>query len=709
MEQLTQNLKSGLMQILEVPYPMLGNGCVLVRNHFSLISAGTEGKTVKDARLGYIGKAMTRKEEVKKVIRIAKTLGISETYKLMMNKLDVPSSLGYSCAGEVIAVASDITEFKVGDKVSCSGPGAVHAEVVAIPKNLCVKLPSGVSYNEGAFTTLGAIALQGIRQADLRLGENCVVIGLGLIGQLTLQMLNAAGIHAIGIDINAKMIALSKEPGVSTILDRNTEGLENVVRELTNGEGTDAVIITAATNDSDPVDLAGELCRKKGKVIIVGNVSTDFKRANYFKKELDLRMSCSYGPGRYDLQYEENGIDYPYAYVRWTEKRNMQAFVELIRMKKVDLQKLTSHIFDFKDAAKAYQLILDRSEPFTGILLKYESEKKLSPRIEFRQANNKAAEPKIGLIGAGAFANNVLLPALKGNCEFVGVATNKANNSRNVADKYGFAYCTNSVSELMGDVKINTIIIATRHDSHAGFVLEALQNKKNVFVEKPLCLNEEELTAIKEAHERSGSILMAGFNRRFAAPVQKAKKLFSDLDTPVSINYRINAGTIPAGHWMHDPKIGGGRIIGEVCHFIDLVSFLAGSVIKTISANALKNSSELEDTLNINLGFENGSIANISYFSNGSKELTKEYLEIFGSGQVVIINDFKSVTTYGKQVKTDNSSSQDKGHKREIKDFLNAVKKGQHSPIPFSEIYNSMLATFKAQESVKQGGVQIIL
>jgi len=707
LEQLTQNLKSGEMKLLEVPFPMLSNGCVLVRNHYSIISAGTEGKTVKDARLGYIGKAMARKEEVKKVIRTAKTIGLSETYKLMMNKLDAPSALGYSCAGEVIAVADDVTEFKIGDRVACAGAGAVHAEVVAVPKNLCVKLPEGVEYDEAVFTTLGAISLQGIRQADLRLGESCAVIGLGLIGQLTVQMLNASGIKTIGIDIDKNMVSLCKELGANYAYERNVEGLENIINEITNSHGVDAVIITAATNTTDPVDFAGELCRKKGKVIIVGSVPTGFKRPNYYKKELELKMSCSYGPGRHDRQYEEAGVDYPYGFVRWTENRNMEAFVELVKQKKINLQKLTSHVFDFKEAPKAYQLILDKSELFTGILLKYDTNKKISSRVELKEVKAVSAEPAVGFIGAGSFANNVLLPSIKGNCNFVGITSNRSNTSRNIADKYGFAYCTDNAKELIADKNINTVFVATRHDSHASYVLEAIKNKKHVFVEKPLCLHEEELEQIKKLQEGNNSLLMVGFNRRFAPQIQKVHTLFRNINQPVAITYRINAGTLPKEHWIHDLTIGGGRIVGEVCHFIDLVTYLANSKVKSLSANSLQGSGNTNDTLVINLAFENGSIANISYFSNGNKELNKEYLEVFSSGQVAVINDFKDLSLYGKSEKNSSLSNQDKGHKQEVKAFLDAIREGKPSPIPFSEIYHSMLCTFKVEESIKMGGAQI--
>lgn len=709
MDQLTQNLKNGSMQLLEVPFPILNKGCVLIRNHFSVISSGTEGKTVKDARLGYIGKAMARKDEVKKVMAAVKTFGLAETYKLTMNKLDAPSPLGYSCAGEVIAVADDVSEFKVGDKIACAGNAAVHSEVVSVPKNLCVRIPDELSLKEASFATIGAIALQGIRQTDLRLGENCAVIGLGLIGQLTLQMLKAAGVKAIGIDIEEKAVSLSKDLGTEHVFNRNQEGLDQIIKNITNGFGVDAVIITAATSSTDPVDFAGEICRKKGKVVIVGSVATGFKRQQYYKKELELRMSSSYGPGRHDRNYEEQGNDYPYAYVRWTENRNMQAFVELIQERKVDLSKVITHVFDFKDAPKAYQMILDRSESFMGIVLKYDVSKKLSGKVTLKESVAVSGEPSVAFAGAGSFADNVLLPAFKGNCNFIGVATARPNNSKNIASKYGFNYCTDKVSDLISDKNVNTLVVATRHDSHGTYVIEGLKHHKNVFVEKPLCISEEELNLIKQEKENSKGILMVGFNRRFAPQTIKVKEIVKELNIPVSINFRINAGQNAPDHWIHDKNIGGGRIIGEVCHFVDLAAFLANSKINSVSANAIQDAHHLNDTLVINLSFENGSVASISYFSNGNKQLSKEYLEIFAGGQVMIIDDFKQMKIYGKNTKEFNLSKQDKGHKTEVSLFLNSVRSGKSSPIPFDDIYNSMLATFKIEESVKRNGERVIV
>ncbi len=705
MEQLAQNLKDGKMQILEVPFPALSGGMVLVRNHYSLISAGTEGKTVKDARLGYIGKARARKEEVKKVIETAKTFGVMKTYQMVMNKLDAPSSLGYSTAGEVIAVADDIIDFRVGDKVACGGNSSVHAEVIAVPSNLCVKLADNVDTKHACFTTLGAIALQGIRQADLRLGENCVVIGLGLVGQLTVQMLKASGVKTIGVDIDPRMVELAKESGADLSLARNREDLEQAIAEFTDGYGTDAVIITAGTESLDPIDLAGVISRKKGKVIIVGAVPTGFKRLHYFKKELDLRMSCSYGPGRYDMEYEEKGLDYPYAYVRWTENRNMQAFVDLIKTNQINLEKLITHVFGLKDAMKAYDIIMNKTEPFVGMVLKYDLEKELKKTVATGNKKYNAADVNIGMIGAGSFGQNFLIPAMKGSGNFVGVVTARPNSARNIADKNGFNFASGNAQDIFTNNDINTVFIATQHNTHAEYVLESLKNKKNVFVEKPLCMTEAELETIAAEYVKANTHLMVGFNRRFSPFVQQIKKSFSDA-APKSILYRINAGAIPRESWVQDMAVGGGRIIGEACHFIDLAMYIAGSTIKGVSAVALNDATKLNDTLTINLHFENGSIANICYFANGSKMVSKEHLEVYSNGMVAVINDYKEMSIFGKSEKKF-TSAQDKGHTQEVKDFCAAIKNGKPTPIAFNEIYTSMLATFKVLESIAQNGKQI--
>lgn len=701
MLQLTQNLKTGKMELLEVPFPALSRGNVLIRNHYSIISSGTEGKSVKTARAGYIAKAKEKPKEVKRVLDSIKSKGLMSTYKIVMNRLDMPSPLGYSCVGEVIEVGGDITDFKVGDLIACGGGRAFHAEVVSIPKNLCVRVPQKVDMNFAAFTTIGAIALQGIRQADLRMGENCVIIGLGLIGQLAVQLLYAGGINAIGIDIERSKVDIGKQSGAKLALERSHPNLEQHIIDFTDGFGADAVIITAATKSLDPVELAGVLCRKKGKVVIVGDVPTGFSRENYYKKELELRMSCSYGPGRYDAPYEEKGIDYPIGYVRWTEKRNMQSFLEFLGDKKVDVAKLITHSFEFNKAPQAYQMILDKTESFFGILLKYDTGREIKKYVEFpKNKNYLQSKVAIGFIGAGSFAQNNLLPVVQKYGDLIGVADAKANIARKIADKYRFQYCTGNADEIISDDKISTVFIATRHNLHAEFILKALKNNKNVFVEKPLCMNLEELEEIKKEYEKRRVHLMLGFNRRFSPHIQKLKGLFLDIESK-AINYRINVGMLPSDHWIHDKEIGGGRIIGEVCHFVDLAMFIASSSITNVSALPTEDPRGLGDTLIINLGFENGSIASISYFSNGHKRLNKEYLEVFSGGQVAVIDDFKKMTIYSKNISKIKLSKQDKGHSEEVRNFINSIKEGLPTPIPFEEIYLSTLATFKILESIR--------
>lgn len=702
MKQLTQQLKSGKMEILEVPFPTLNKGQVLVRNHYSVISAGTEGKTVTDARKNYIQKAKSRQKEVKQVIEMIKSNGLLQTYKFVMNKLEAPSSLGYSCAGEVIAVGEGVNKFKVGDFVACGGQGAFHADVVAVYENLCVKIPENVDIRHGAFSTIASIAIQGIRQSDLRFGENCVIIGMGLIGQLTYKILEASGIFPIGIDISDEQIKAAKKADIPNIYDRNLQGLEDLIMQKTNGNGADAVVITAGTSSLDPVEFAGAIARKKGKVVIVGAVPTGFSRANYYKKELDLRMSSSYGPGRYDSNYEEIGIDYPIGYVRFTENRNMQTFIDLLAENKLDISKIITHQFSLIDAPLAYNMILEKNEPFSGILIKYDKDIELTSQIIVKETKFNTEEPNVGFIGAGNFAQGTLLPNLKGLCNFVSIATAQGNESLYISKKYGFSKCFDSGDKVIDDKAVNTVFIVTRHNLHSKFVLKALQAGKNIFVEKPLAMNYEELLQIKELYEslEKKPRLMVGFNRRFSPYIQNIKNTFLD-DQQKAINIRINAGQLPAEHWVNDPKIGGGRIVGEACHFIDLAMFLAGAKITSVNAEAINDPDNLNNTVSINLSFENGSIANISYFSNGSKKLPKEQIEVFCGGVVIEIEDFNVMRIYSNRIKKLKYKKQDKGHREQLKQYINSIKTGAPAPISFEDCYHSTLATFKVLESIK--------
>lgn len=753
MLQLMQKLKDGAMQVLEVPTPVLDQGMILIRNHFSLISAGTESSTVTAARKSLLGKAKERPQQVKQVLDVLIQQGPVQTYRAVMKKLDAWVPLGYSCAGEVIGVASNVSDFTIGDLVACGGLTAAHAEIVAVPVNLCVNLKrlttagkrrmaktegkrqqaTGKSEEESkvdelfmkraSYNTLGAIALQGIRQADLRLGEVCAVIGLGLIGQLTGLLLKAGGIRVVGIDVNEQTVCIARQHFAELALARDTEGIDERIAAFTGGLGADAVIITAGTDSLDPINFAGQICRKKGKVIIVGNVPTGFNRdPYYYRKELDLRMSCSYGPGRYDSVYEEKGVDYPAAYVRWTEKRNMEAFQELTHSGKINLDYLMTHEFNLKEAPQAYDMILQKKKSYLGILIQYNTEKKIESRCVTIRPAEAACKVGIAFIGAGNYAQSHLLPNLhkSKDVSLIGVMTSSGTSSRSVAERFGFGFCTSDVKDIIGNGKkegldsrlndkgINTVFIATRHDSHADYVLKALAAGKHVFVEKPLCIKEGQLREIKNAYsslansDSSTPLLMVGFNRRFSPLTEMLKEKMNN--DAMSMICRVNAGRIPPDSWIQDMKTGGGRIIGEVCHFVDLLAFINGSLPISVYAQALPDPHHLNDTLTISMTYSNGSIGTISYFSNGPKGLPKEYMEIYCAGTTAIMRDFKEVEIYGVERPIRKRLwSQDKGQKKMVQSFTEAILCGQASPIAFEEIYTTTLTTFKILESLRTG------
>lgn len=709
MEQLTQKLGSGEMSIQELPIPQLTSDMVLVKNHYSLISAGTEGSTVKAARKSLIGKAKERPQQVKQVLEVFRKQGIVQTYRAVMKKLDAYSPLGYSCAGEVIAVTGDVTEFKVGDKVACAGAGyANHAEVVNVPVNLCVKLNADADLSLACYNTLRAIALQGVRQADMRLGETCAVIGLGLIGQLVCLELQASGVNVVGIDISGSAVETAREHCTDLALPRNTPNIEEQINDYTNELGVDCVIIAATTQSIDPINFAGAICKKKGRVVVLGAVPTGFDRdPYYYKKELDVRMSCSYGPGRYDLNYEEKGLDYPAAYVRWTEKRNMEAFQTLVHTGKIDLAYLTTHRFKFEEAPKAHDIVVKHTEPFLGIVLEYDY-KKEHKRTSISILNAMPVQKiNIGFIGAGSYAQGSLLPNLPSvnQAGRISVMTNSGTTSKRVAEKFHFANCTSNEMDILGNRDINTLFIATRHDTHAHYVIEGLKAGKNVYVEKPLCLTLEELIEIEGLCKEKNCGVMIGFNRRFSPFARLLKKELGS--GKMSMLYRINAGYIPADTWGQDMKIGGGRIIGEVCHFIDLITFMCGSLPRKVSASALPDAQGLNDTVNIIIDFENGSTGVVAYYANGSKALAKEYFEVYSAGTTGIIYDFKKCEIYGKRVRKETLSSQDKGQKEMLDSFFQSLKEG-NLPINMSEIFSVTKATFAALKSIQESGAPIL-
>ncbi|MGC9965704.1 MAG: bi-domain-containing oxidoreductase [Syntrophobacteraceae bacterium] len=716
MRQLTQKLKDGRLEVIDVPVPVLSRGYVLVRNAYSVISAGTESSTLRAARKGLIGKAKERPQQARQMIDLLKQAGPFQAYRTLSKKLDSYSSLGYSCTGTIIDVGEEVCNFSIGDKVACAGSRANHSEMVVVPQNLCVKLPAHADLKQAAYNTLGSIALQGIRQADLRLGESCAVIGLGLLGQLSCLLLKAGGNKVIGIDVNPEVVNLAR--GAIDLASLSGEhGLSEKIDELTGGIGVDAVIITAATKSTDPINFAGQILRKKGRVVVVGDVPTGFDREPYFyQKELDLRMSCSYGPGRYDPIYEEKGIDYPLAYVRWTERRNMEMFQEFVHSRKIDITHLTTHVFGLNDAAKAYELIMGKKEPYLGILIEYDEEPSAAAKVIVNERSSSVGIGKvnIGFIGAGSYAMSHLLPNLPKESwiDRKGVMTASGLSSRSVAKRFNFEFCTSEEETILQNEAINTVFVATRHDSHSHYVIKGLENGKNVFVEKPLCLNEADLDRISGLvntgrGKKSGNILMVGFNRRFSPLTDFVREKVGV--GPMSIIYRINAGRIPADSWIQDKDVGGGRIVGEVCHFIDLVTFLNGSLPEKVQAFCMPDPAGKSDTVCINLNFQNGSIGTICYFANGPKVLPKEYLEVYRAGAVAVLRDFKEVEFFGAGKKAKKRLMfQDKGQARMVNAFINAVKNGDGSPISFEEIFAVTTATFRVLESLNSGSVRCV-
>lgn len=713
MKQLIQNFKTGSLYVDEVPQPSLSQGQVLVENAFSLISAGTERGTVKVGKASLIGKAKHRPDLVAQVLQNIKKEGLMATLDKVRTKLDSLKALGYSTAGTIIASLDTNGKFSPGDRVACAGQDyASHADIVSVPQNLIAKIPDGVSMEEAAFTTLGAIALQGVRQANPTLGERICVIGLGLLGQITCQLLKANGCQVFGIDLSDRLINLAKEIGIEKALNRKDVNLMVACEEFTKGLGFDSVIITAAAPSNDPIELSSEIVKKKGSVVIVGAVKLDIPRdPHFYRKELDLRMSCSYGPGRYDEKYEELGIDYPIAYVRWTEQRNMETFLELLRSKKIDVKPLISHVFNIAEAEKAYDIVLgNTAEPHIGILLQYNPDVKISKSL-ITVKSNPIKDINIGFIGAGSFAQSYLIPNIKRlQVSLDVVVTSKGITAKNVAEKFGFNSCSTTIRDVFENIKINSIFIATPHSSHAKLVIAALKAKKSVFVEKPLATSYKQLLEIADTKRDHNYPLMVGFNRRFAPISEQIKKYFTNVEEPIVVNIRVNAGFIPKDHWTQIKEIGGGRIIGEMCHFIDLMQYFTGSEPVRVYADCINSSNEKttnEDNIAIVLKFKNGSVGNLTYLANGDKSLAKENIEIFGAGKVAVIKDFRMGYLYENN-KINKVNSEGKGHKEELEAFLTALRSGNDSPIPFRSIYLTTLTTLKIVDSLNTGLPQLI-
>ena len=713
MKQLVQNLKTGDLSLKEVPAPAVQPATVLVQNRISLISAGTERSTVHTGKLTLLGKAKKRPDLVKQVVENIRKEGLMSTIHKVKNKLDSPKALGYSSCGVVLEAGEGEDQFHAGDLVACAGQDyASHAEVVCVPRNLAVKVPEGVSPREACFTTVGAIALQGVRQADVKIGENVCVIGLGLIGQLTAQILKANGCFVFGIDVSDYAVAKARDMGIHAAETRTSAGLLRAADAFAGPHGFDKVIVTASSADNDPVLLATELLRKKGVLVIVGNVPILVPREPYFyKKELELRMATSYGPGRYDPYYEERGQDYPYPYVRFTENRNMDVFLQMLARGMVTVAPLITHAFDFHEALSAYDLMMTKREPYIGILLKYKSRpESLSERTVAVSPSAPVRDINIGFIGAGSFAQGYLLPALKGlGVSLDTVVTTKGISARSVAEKFGFNNASTDPQVIVTSEAVNTVFIATRHDTHGAYANACLRAGKRVFVEKPLCLTLDDLK-VTAGLGREGANLMVGYNRRFAPLSVWVKSHLNPLECPVMMDIRVNAGYIPADSWIQMPDIGGGRVLGELCHFVDLMLYWAGSVPVRVSAAGISPKSgrwQPDDNLLVQLEFKNGSVGHILYTAMGSARMPKERCEVFSAGNAFVIQDFRQGTGYFRgQEQTVRRPG--KGHREEVQAFIDALRSGSGNPIPVEDILLVSFTTFKIIKSLEARSPQDI-
>jgi predicted dehydrogenase/threonine dehydrogenase-like Zn-dependent dehydrogenase len=730
MKQLLQNLKTGETLVAEVPCPTPQAGEALVRNSVSIVSAGTERMLVEFAGKSLVGKARSRPDLVRQVLDKARREGLLTTMEAAFNRLDQPMPLGYSSAGVVAALGCNMEGFQVGQRVACAGGGyAVHAEYVCVPRSLLSPLPESVNFEAAAFTTLGAIAMHGYRLGETQLGERVAVIGLGLLGLLTVGIALAAGCRVLGVDLDPKRVDLGRIMGGEAVLRSEAE---DTALSFSRGRGCDAVFICADSTSNDPVELAGAIARDRARVIAVGAVGQKLPRGKYFEKELVFINSRSYGPGRYDPSYEEGGVDYPIGYVRWTEGRNMEAFIDLLEGKRLDVSRLVSHRFPIQQANQAYDLITGKTDqPFLGVLLTYDSEQndqRDGKDIEGRTLTSLPTRTRVsrspdfgkvrlGVLGAGSFATAVMLPALKKipEIELVGIASPSGVSAQHAANRYSFRYASSLEQKLIEDPQINTIAILTRHHLHAPLALAALRAGKHVFCEKPLAINLEELEELEQTVragaddviiDRDAPLLTAGFNRRFAPLAQKLVAFLADRTEPLQAHYRVNAGFIPPNHWLHDPKQGGGRIIGEGCHFIDFLTFMVGAQPVSVSTQSLPDLGRYrEDNVLMTFLFSDGSIGSVSYLANGPKPFPKERVEVFSSGKAAVLDDFRSLemVTGERRVVLRSRLRQDKGHLAEWQAFTAAIRDRSGPTIPYPHLFGVTKAALAAVESLRTG------
>jgi predicted dehydrogenase/threonine dehydrogenase-like Zn-dependent dehydrogenase len=700
LKQIIQDLKSGHTKLEEIPVPRLKSGSVLIKTTKSLVSIGTERMLVDFGKANLIQKAKQQPDKVKMVLNKIKTDGLRSTLEAVFNKLGQPLPLGYCNVGEVVEVGKGVTEFCIGDRVASNGN---HAEFVCIPKNLVAKIPENVTDEEAAFTVIGAIGLQGIRLLNPTFGETIVVVGLGLIGLITAELLKANGCNVIAFEFDIEKIKIAKEKGITAINPRDGTDQVKFIQTITNGVGADGVIITASSKSNEIIAQSAQMCRKLGKVILVGVIGLNISRADFYKKEITFQVSCSYGAGRYDEEYENRGNDYPIGYVRWTEKRNFEAVLNAISNCSLNVKPLITEIIPLVEYEKIYGKIGD-SKSIASILDYNQTQAPLST-ITVNKRSFQKKKGVISIVGAGNFTSAIILPTLKKlNADIKYIASSGGLSSTLLAKKHQIAKSTSNYKEILEDGDTDLIFITTRHDTHASMVLESIKAGKDIFVEKPLALKLKELEEIISLYNKSNVNISVGFNRRFAPLAKEMKKIIGNENTPINIIATMNAGFIPSDVWVHNMEVGGGRIIGEACHYIDLCTYFSGGNIVSVCMNSIGiNPKENTDNASILLKYDNGTNAVINYFSNGSKSYSKERIEIFSQGRTLIMDNWRTLKAYGFTGFSKSTSKQNKGHFNQFKELIDQQINGGESIIPFKEIINTTKASFAAVESLKTG------
>lgn len=710
--------QNGNIILEEVPTPICSENEVLVKNIYSLISVGTETMSLHDGGKGVAGlasKAISNPELMHKAIEMVERDGIGKTIKVIKGQTGKLTPLGYSCSGVVLEVGKNITDIAVGDRIACAGASyANHAEIISVPRNLVCKIPENVEFNEAAFTTIGAIAIQGIRRTEVQFGERVVVFGLGLLGQIACQVLNAAGIHVIGIDVMSERVELAKELGAEICFTGGKDAVDRVLK-CTDGIGADSVIIYAATPSSEPVKQAMQMARKKGRVVVVGAVGMEIDRSPFYEKELDFLISCSYGPGRYDPLYEEKGVDYPIGYVRWTENRNMQEFLNMLSAKKMNVKRLIDYTFSIEEAARAYEILNIEKRPI-GVLFKYDEtiKKDSIKKIQLKSSAIKTDKINVAMIGAGGFALAYHLPNLRKMpfYNIKAIVTRTGGNAKKIAEEYGAEYCTTDYKEVLKDENIDMVVIATRHDLHAQVIIDAANARKHVFVEKPIALNYEDCKKVYDAVIEKQINLTIGFNRRFSPLAQKAKRMVEKRRNPLMITYRVNSAGISKEHWINDPVEGGGAIVGEGCHFFDFCNWIVGREPLRIYAEMISSNDEsIVDLNNVisTIRYEDGSVASIIYTTIGNKAFPKERIEIFVEKGAIVIDDFKELNVSGLSGKGEKLKRIEKGQ-FDLMDEYGRFLKGESKNIDLPSIVDGVKATIcslKVINALKTGNVQM--